>query len=129
MDPEHHPETDDQLSPTRRSLYINFIYGIMGAIGVALAAPAAIYLLFPPKAHKEGQWVDAADLSSLPVDKPEEVAFQRTRIDGWKVTSEKATAWVLKKSDNQVIAFSPQCTHLGCAYHWEDASRTFVCPC
>jgi menaquinol-cytochrome c reductase iron-sulfur subunit len=122
-------ETADDLSPTRRSFYMKFIYGIMTAIGAALAAPAAIYLLFPPKPHKEGQWVDAVDLTSLPTGTPEEISFQRTRVDGWKVTSEKATAWVVKTADNQVTAFSPSCTHLGCAYHWDDPSHTFICPC
>jgi menaquinol-cytochrome c reductase iron-sulfur subunit len=122
-------ELAGDLSPTRRSFYIKFIYGIMTAIGVALAAPAAIYLLFPPKAHKEGQWVDAADFASLPTGTPQEISFQRTRVDGWKVTSEKATAWVIKNQSNQVTAFAPQCTHLGCAYHWDNPSHTFVCPC
>jgi len=102
------PDPADQLSPTRRSFYIKFIYGAMTAIGAALAIPAGIYLLFPPKAHKEGEWVDAADLSRIPVGTPEEVSFQRTRVDGWKVTSEKAT---------------------GCAYHWDDQSHNFLCPC
>jgi menaquinol-cytochrome c reductase iron-sulfur subunit len=123
------PKPAAELSPTRRSFYIKFIYGAMSAIGAALAIPAGIYLLFPPKAHKENEWVDAADLSRLPVGTPEEVSFQRTRVDGWKVTSEKATAWVVKTADNQVTAFAPQCTHLGCAYHWDDPSHNFVCPC
>jgi len=101
----------------------------MGAIGAALAVPAAIYLLFPPKVRKEAEWVDAGDLSGIPEGTPTEVAFDRKRVDGWKVTTEKATAWVLKKSGSDVIAFVPQCTHLGCAYHWDDPSHTFVCPC
>src|SRR5579871_1944638 len=96
-------ETADDLSPTRRSFYIKFIYGAMTAIGAALAAPAAIYLLFPPKAHKENEWVDAGDLSSLPAGTPEEVSFQRTRVDGWKVTTEKTTAWVVKKADRKSV--------------------------
>ncbi len=41
----------------------------------------------------------------------------------------KATAWVVKGPYNEVVAFSPQCTHLGCAYHWDGPSHTFVCPC
>jgi Rieske Fe-S protein len=45
------------------------------------------------------------------------------------VTTEKATAWVVKKPENDVIAFTPQCMHLGCPYHWDDPSHTFVCPC
>jgi Rieske Fe-S protein len=28
-----------------------------------------------------------------------------------------------------IVAFGPQCTHLGCAYHWNDSKDQFVCPC
>jgi menaquinol-cytochrome c reductase iron-sulfur subunit len=117
------------VSPTRRAFYIGFINGAMSLIGLALAVPAAIYLLFPPKMRKEAEWVDTADLSTIPPSTPTEIAFQRTRVDGWKVTTVKSTAWVVKKPNNDVVAFAPQCTHLGCAYHWDDRSHTFVCPC
>ncbi len=118
-----------ELPPTRRLFYIGFINGMMGLIGLALAAPAAIYLLFPPKLRKQAEWVKTADLSSLPAGTPTEISFNRTRVDGWKVTSEKATAWVVKGPYNEVVAFAPQCTHLGCAYHWEASGNQFVCPC
>jgi menaquinol-cytochrome c reductase iron-sulfur subunit len=117
------------VSPTRRAFYIGFINGAMSLIGLALAVPAAIYLLFPPKLRKQAEWVDTADLSTIPTGTPTEIAFQRTRVDGWKVTTEKSTAWVVKKPNNEVVAFTPQCTHLACAYHWDDPSHTFVCPC
>jgi len=58
-----------------------------------------------------------------------ELVFQRTGIDGWKTTSEKRTAWVTQTAASGLVAFSPHCTHLGCAYHWEDSSNLFVCPC
>jgi menaquinol-cytochrome c reductase iron-sulfur subunit len=57
------------------------------------------------------------------------MAFRRNRVDGWKVISEKSTAWVVKGANNQITAFGPQCTHLGCAYHWDDAKDQFLCPC
>jgi menaquinol-cytochrome c reductase iron-sulfur subunit len=123
----HEPAVE--LPPTRRKVYMWFIHGAMSLIGATLAVPAAIYLLFPPKARKEAEWVETADLASLLVGTPTEISFQRNRVDGWKVISEKATAWVVKQNDGQVIAFTPNCTHLGCAYHWDDASHTFVCPC
>jgi menaquinol-cytochrome c reductase iron-sulfur subunit len=118
-----------EVSSTRRTFYITVINGVMGLIGLALAIPAGIYLLFPPKARKEAEWVETADLSSLPVGSATEISFQRNRVDGWKVISEKATAWVVKQKDGQVTAFTPNCTHLGCAYHWDDPSHTFICPC
>jgi menaquinol-cytochrome c reductase iron-sulfur subunit len=117
------------VPPTRRAFYIGFINGAMGLIGLALAVPAAIYLLFPPRLRKGQEWVETSDLSTIPTGTPTEISFERTRVDGWKVTNVKATAWVVKKPDNEVVAFLPQCTHLGCAYHWDVPSHTFICPC
>jgi menaquinol-cytochrome c reductase iron-sulfur subunit len=73
--------------------------------------------------------VKAVDLTELQPGAPEEIVFRRNRADGWKITSEKATAWVVKMSDKEIIAFGPQCPHLGCAYHWDQKNREFLCPC
>lgn len=130
MDEIHQsPHQAVDVPPTRRAFYVGFINGVMGLIGLALAAPAAIYLLFPPKQRKGQEWVETSDLSAIPSGTPTEISFQRTRVDGWKVTNVKATAWVVKKPNNDVVAFAPECTHLACAYHWDDPSHTFVCPC
>jgi menaquinol-cytochrome c reductase iron-sulfur subunit len=113
----------------RRSFLLTFIYGLWGLITAALAVPAAGYLLLPPRAKKGGEWVQAGDLTALQPGTPEEVRFRRNRVDGWKVTSEKSTAWLVKSPDNKVVAFAPQCTHLGCVYHWDEGNQNFLCPC
>jgi len=114
---------------TRRSFFVGAIYGIWALMTAALGLPAAIYLLFPPKAGRENEWVEAGDLTRLASNEPLEMTFRRNRTDGWKITSEKSTVWVVKHPDNSVVAFGPQCTHLGCAYHWDDGKNEFVCPC
>jgi Rieske Fe-S protein len=73
--------------------------------------------------------VEIADINKLEVGTPEEVVYFRTRVDGWKVTKEKTTAWVVKNSPEDIVAFSPQCTHLACIYHWDDSQKLFSCPC
>lgn len=103
---------------------------IMGAlIAGGLGFPALVYLLKPANSFAPGGFVDAADISQLKPRIPEEVEFQRIRKDGWKLITEKSTAWVVKLTDSEVVAYSPQCTHLGCAYHFEEAKGEFVCPC
>jgi menaquinol-cytochrome c reductase iron-sulfur subunit len=114
---------------TRRSFYSAAINGLGALITAALALPAAAYLLIKPKSQKQGAWVDAADLNLLQIKKPEEVVFRRTRIDGWRVVNEKTTAWVVRMDDQNVVAYTPQCTHLGCAYHWDEQQKNFLCPC
>ena len=91
--------------------------------------PAFLYLFLPPKPRKEAAFVDVGDISGLRLGSPLEMVFRRNRVDGWKVTSEKSTAWLVKFPNNQVVAYSPECTHLGCPYHWEQNRSEFVCPC
>ncbi len=114
---------------TRRGFFIGAIYAIWATIAAAVGIPAAVYLFFPPKARKNDEWVEVGDISKLAPNQPVEMAFRRNRTDGWKVISEKTTAWVVKYPDNRVAAFGPQCTHLGCAYHWEEGKNEFLCPC
>jgi menaquinol-cytochrome c reductase iron-sulfur subunit len=114
---------------SRRGFFIVGIYSLGALIAAALGLPAAAYLLLPPKARKEDVWIEVGDVTRLTPNSPVELTFRRNRVDGWKVLSEKSTAWVVKQADDRVVAFGPQCTHLGCAYHWEDGKNDFLCPC
>lgn len=116
-------------NPTRRNFYVGAIYAIGAAISAMLGVPAVAYLFFPPKAQKADEWIEIGDATRLSPNTPVEMTFRRNRVDGWKVISEKSTAWVVKSADNRVTAFGPQCTHLGCAYHWDEAKAEFLCPC
>jgi menaquinol-cytochrome c reductase iron-sulfur subunit len=82
------------------------------------------------RAREQGDdTVEIGDADRFETGKPEEVVYFRTRLDGWKRSKEKTTAWVVKMDPQHIIAFSPQCTHLGCAYHWEAKDKNFACPC
>ncbi|HYI93714.1 MAG TPA: ubiquinol-cytochrome c reductase iron-sulfur subunit [Bryobacteraceae bacterium] len=121
---------DKHQGPDRRSFHVSVIYAMWAVITGALTLPAAIYLLVPPKSKKNtSEWIEAGDISQLKANVPEEFVFRRNRLDGWKVTSEKTTAWVIKQGDSDVVAFTPQCTHLGCAYSYDDKNKEFLCPC
>jgi Rieske Fe-S protein len=113
----------------RRTFHLACIYGLWALIGTSLSIPAIVYLLLPPRPRKGDGWVEAGNVSRLEPGIPEEWVFRRNRTDGWKVVSEKTTAWVVRKSDREIVAFGPRCPHLGCPYHWETASRAFLCPC
>jgi menaquinol-cytochrome c reductase iron-sulfur subunit len=119
----------DAGTTSRRRMMVGLIYGIWAAIASALSLPALVYLFFPPRARNENEWVDVGDIGKLGVNSPLEMTFRRNRVDGWRITSEKSTAWVVKLANGEVAAFGPQCTHLGCAYHWEEGKDHFLCPC
>jgi menaquinol-cytochrome c reductase iron-sulfur subunit len=125
---EHsHPTHPD--GQTRRSFHEVLIHGLMAVLTATIAIPAVAYLFVAPKSKRRSNWVQAADITQLPPRQPEEVVFHRSRVDGWKVIDEKTTAWVVKLDDQNVVAYTPACTHLGCAYHWDEQQKYFLCPC
>ena len=116
-----------ETGSTRRAFQFAVINVLGAIIGLALVIPTLLYLLVPPRTRKASNFIDAGDVSQLTPGQPVEVTFQQTRIDGWRVSTEKKTAWVVKEPDSNIVAFGPQCTHLACAYHVE--GDKFVCPC
>jgi len=114
---------------SRRGFFQAGILGLGAAIAAALGLPALAYLLAPPKSRQEDAWIEIGEVDKFAAGTPLEVAFRRNGTDAWKVVSEKDTAWVVKRTDGGVTAFGPQCTHLGCAYHWDDGRQQFLCPC
>lgn len=119
----------NELPEGRRGFLTGAIYAIASVIGGALCAPAAVYLFGRRKSSDRSRWVDAGELKQIPVGTPREISFRRNETDGWKIHSAKETAWIVKEPDGKLVAFSPWCTHLGCAYRWEAARGQFSCPC
>ncbi len=118
-----------ETKTNRRGFYTQAIFALNTLLAAALAVPALVYLLVPGGRKRKETFVDAGDVSHLAPGAPVELSFQQSRIDGWRVSTEKRTAWVVKTAADKVIAYGPQCTHLGCAYHWEEQPKQFVCPC
>ena len=120
----------DSIEPvSRRNFYVGAVYAIWAVISIGLGVPALGYLFLPPKPKQEPDWTDIGDITRLSSGVPVEMVFRQNRVDGWKTINEKSSAWVVKQADRSILAFSPQCTHLGCAYHWDETQRNFVCPC
>jgi menaquinol-cytochrome c reductase iron-sulfur subunit len=123
----HVPPATGDYSSTRRTFHLAIIYILGAVISLALAIPTAVYLLAAPRKRGTTKWIDLGDTAQLTPGMPTEISFQENRLDGWRVSTEKRTAWVIKNNDSSVVAFGPICTHLGCAYHVENGQ--FVCPC
>ena len=114
---------------SRRRFAVRSIYGLGAVMGLAFSAPAAMYIFTPPGSKHETGWVDAGSTAELHAGTPQQGPVLRVRSDGWEIRTEKESAWVVKNADGSVTAFSPRCTHLGCAYRWEKDAHKFVCPC
>lgn len=116
-------------SPARRRFMTAGIMGLMGTISAAVGLPGVLYLFGGKKQENGSAWIEAGELAKLQAQVPEQLLFERVRRDGWRLVKEKASAWVIRKSETEVTAFSPSCTHLGCAVSWNSDAKRFDCPC
>lgn len=121
-------KTTQQECTSRRGLIKTTVYGIPLLIGGTLTASIGNYLFGKERTPKDS-WTDAADISDIRVGEPCQLRFERAVVDGWNIRSEASSAWIILDNERRVTAFSPQCTHLGCAYHWQVEKKLFTCPC
>ena len=47
----------------------------------------------------------------------------------WAGVTAKSAVWLRRESDAGFIAFSANCTHLGCPVRWMEGAELFMCPC
>lgn len=113
----------------RRYVLVGGIYVAFASICAGLGAPAAPYLLSPPKGQSRTPWINAGSLNEFAPGSPQTVAFRFNRAGGWRTGGEEASAWVVNQGAGRIAAFSPACTHLGCLYRWQETANQFLCPC
>jgi menaquinol-cytochrome c reductase iron-sulfur subunit len=114
---------------SRRNFMIRTIIGIFVLIGAAMTAALGGFGVLPALKKKKPGWSDAGSVADLQVDQPQERRFFETVKSGWQKENVERTVWLVKKPDNSVTAYSPNCPHLGCGYRWVAADQRFACPC
>jgi Rieske Fe-S protein len=65
------------------------------------------------------------DPATLVPGTPTEVQF--TLVAGG--ASVAASVWLVKRSDGEIVAFDPRCTHALCRYSWSSDTQRFTCHC
>lgn len=100
----------------------------LGAIGAALVSiPSIAFLLGLRKTPQLWQTVGKVD--DFEVGSTVRVSFQDPSSLPWAGVTSQTAAWLRRVGDQQFIAFSISCTHLGCPVRWLAEADLFMCPC
>jgi menaquinol-cytochrome c reductase iron-sulfur subunit len=111
--------------------------GFLGAVGVvaggiagaAAAVPIVGFLIAPFFRKVPEEWRPVGSIDDFEVGKTVEVSFRDPSTKKWAGSSAKSAAWLRRESQSKFVAFSVNCTHLGCPVRWEAGSELFMCPC
>ena len=119
----------DQATPGRRK----FLAGISIAAGFAgaclIGVPVAGFLLAPLFERVARQWRGVGAIGNFQKGKTVEVSFEDASSSPWAGVTGKTGAWLRCQPDGEFIAFSINCTHLGCPVRWLPQAELFMCPC
>lgn len=121
----------------RRDFYRFGTLTLGGLVSLALAVPGVAYLLDPilgKKKEQEGGFEELTTLSRLKVGVPEVFPIIEERQDAWvKYPREPVgSVWLIRQpagAKQEVLAFSSECPHLGCAVNLSGDRQSFFCPC
>ena len=127
QNPIQQPGNSDEMD--RRRFLITMLGMTGGAIAMLFAVPLTGYALSPAMTKEKVEWKVVGNIADFKTGEPMQVKYSFEKIDGWVKNKVSASAWIVKKSETDVIVFSPNCTHLGCGYNWDPAKKAFFCPC
>ncbi len=129
------PEPGDQgsqeteIGPLRRRLLAWMSVALGGFAATIVGIPVVGFLVGPWFAPTKTAWRSVGKVDQFAVGTTTQVNFQDASPLSWGGVSAMTAAWLRREAVDQFIAYSINCTHLGCPVRWEAGAKLFLCPC
>ena len=128
MDESQIPRPEFPVEDPERRRFFGKVGVICGSIaGVIVAIPAVSFLLGLRKAPRD--WRALGKIEEFPVGETKLVSFLDPSPLPWAGVTANTGAWLRRDGEREFVAFSMNCTHLGCPVRWEAQAELFMCPC
>ncbi len=118
----------EDVGPADRRRFLGRLSVALGAFIAALpGVPSLLFLLGLRKAPRV--WRTVGKVEDFVVGATKEVSFSDTSPLPWAGITARTAAWLRRVGPEEFVAFSVDCTHLGCPVRWLEDARLFMCPC
>ncbi len=120
--------TDAQERSRRR--FLETLTLVLGAgATVVLAVPAAGFILAPLFGRDPRAWRPVGNRDDFKIGETVAVRFEDASPLSWAGVTARTAAWLRRQGKDEFLAFSINCTHLGCPVRWLQEANLFMCPC
>lgn len=120
----------DTGEPVARRRFLSRISLALGAGAAALAAIPAVGYVFGPAVKRPLEvWRDVGPVDEFEIGSTVLVTIDSPAAGDWAGVSERMGAWLRRADTTDFVAFSINCTHLGCPVRWLQTANLFMCPC
>jgi menaquinol-cytochrome c reductase iron-sulfur subunit len=126
------PPLGDPSSPTelsRRKLLARLSLAAGGVGALILTVPMAGFILAPFFERKPQVWRTVGKVESFKIGETTAVKYEDASPLPWAGVTARSAAWLRRVDADTFIAFSINCTHLGCPVRWLADANLFMCPC
>ena len=102
----------------------------LGALASAVVGIPIVGFLLSPLVRKVPQsWRPVGAVEKFKIGDTVEVTFLDASPLPWAGVAAQTAAWLRRDTEEEFIAFSVDCTHLGCPVRWLPQADLFMCPC
>jgi Rieske Fe-S protein len=121
---------DKDSDINRRKFMEIGIYTITGTIAAVSGVALARFAVGSSFDKTKSKWIE---LNSEDVQDAAQgfarVVLEYEQKDGWLTTTARSLVYVKQVKEDEVIAISAACSHLGCIVTWDEEQKIFKCPC
>jgi menaquinol-cytochrome c reductase iron-sulfur subunit len=106
---------------------LSLVAGGVGAL--ILAVPIVGFILAPFYMRTKQVWRSVGKVDAFKIGETKAVDYEDTSPLPWAGVTARSAAWLRRVNADTFIAFSINCTHLGCPVRWLAQANLFMCPC
>ncbi len=121
-----HP-TPEEIS--RRTFFSRLSIAFGGLCATILGVPLVGFVVAPLFRKVPDTWMPVGNVGDFTIGKTTEVVIADPSPLPWAGITSKSAAWLRRESSDEFIAFSVNCTHMGCPVRWLPDAELFMCPC
>jgi quinol---cytochrome c reductase iron-sulfur subunit, bacillus type len=114
---------------SRRRFLEKLSTALAGFCAAVVGLPLIGFVIAPLFRKVPEQWVTLGKVNDFQIGKTVSVTVINPSSLPWAGITAKSAVWLRRESDTSFIAFSANCTHLGCPVRWMEGAELFMCPC
>jgi menaquinol-cytochrome c reductase iron-sulfur subunit len=122
-----HSSTPEEIS--RRTFFTKLSIACGGLCTLIMAVPIVGFVVAPLFRKVPDKWIPVGKVDDFEIGKTVDVQISDPSPLPWAGITSKSAAWLRRESANEFIAFSVNCTHMGCPVRWLADAELFMCPC
>jgi Rieske Fe-S protein len=117
-----------------RRRFLEMAAALAGTAAGALALIPGLGVILDPLLRRRGSagdFLPIGEATVLSTERPVSLPVIGEMVDAWTRAPEVqlGTVWLQKGEDDEVIAMTAECPHLGCKIDYDRDQDHFVCPC